>query len=132
MRFLLYSFLICIFTLSFNTASAQLFGKKKNSASATNSSGGGTSGTTDSFKGKNKKGPNVNSPGSPGSKSKSKQYMHATSKKDVKLKNKNSEFSSTKRRYKSTTARPKNSEKDGASTSSGGRKSGKGRKKEKQ
>lgn len=126
-----YIVLVGLFVFSSTEVSAQFWKKKNGSVSATSSSGGsGSSGTRDSFKGKNKKGPNIKSPGSPRSKSKSKLYIHSTSKKPVKLKN-NSEFSSTKRRYKSATAKPKNSEKDGSSTSSGGRKSGKGRKKEK-
>ncbi|MGE0562077.1 MAG: hypothetical protein AB7O47_09690 [Flavobacteriales bacterium] len=116
--------------LFFSADSYGQFWKKKSGSASGKSGSYEAPKNKDAFKGKNKKGPNVNSPGSPKSKSKSKMYQHSVSKKPVKLKN-NSEFSSSKRRYKSATAKPKNSEKNGSSTSSGGRKSGKGRKKEK-
>ncbi|MBI2281534.1 MAG: hypothetical protein HYU68_12730 [Bacteroidetes bacterium] len=113
-----------------STNSYGQFWKKKNGSASASSSTYDAPNNKDSFRGKNKKGPNVKSPGSPKSKSKSKLYQQSTSKKNIKLKN-NSEFSSSKRRYKSATAKPKNSDKNGSQTSSGGRKSGKGRKKEK-
>lgn len=118
-------FLLCCSTNSYG----QFWKKKEGSASGKASTYDAPK-NKDAFKGKNKKRANVNSPGSPKSNSKSKLYMSSVSKKDVKIKH-NSEFSSSKRRYKSATAKPKNSEKDGSQTSIGGRKSGKGRKKEK-
>lgn len=82
----------------------------------------------DAFSGKSKKGPNIKSSKKPRTKSKAKLYRHSVSRKPIKMKN-NSVFSSKKRRYKSATAKPKSSDKNSAKTSSGGRKSGKGRKK---
>lgn len=123
-------FILLGFFLFCSTNSYGQFWKKKSGSASASSSTYDAPNNKDSFRGKNKKGPNVNSPGSPKSNSKSKLYQSSVSKKDVKLKH-NSEFSSSKRRYKSATAKPKNSEKDGSQTSSGGRKSGKGRKKEK-
>lgn len=116
--------------LFLSTDSYGQFWKKKNGSASGKSGSYEAPKNRDAFRGKNKKGPNINSPGSPKSKSKSKMYQHSVSKKPVKIKH-NSEFSSSKRRYKSATAKPKNSGKDGSQTSSGGRKSGKGRKKEK-
>jgi len=82
----------------------------------------------DSFSGKSKKGPNIHSSKGPRTKSRSKLYSHSISKK--KLKNKNrSVFSSKKRRYKSLNAKPKGKGDKGAKSATGGRKSGKGRKK---
>ena len=83
----------------------------------------------DAFSGKSKKGPNIYSSKPPRGKSKSKLYGHSISKKKMRKKNK-SVFSSTKRKYKSVNAKPSKGDK-GAPGSSGGRKSGKGRKKEK-
>jgi hypothetical protein len=83
----------------------------------------------DAFSGKSKKGPNIFSSKPPRGKSKSKLYGHSISKKKRRKKNK-SVFSSTKRKYKSVNAKPSKGDK-GAPGSSGGRKSGKGRKKEK-
>jgi len=83
----------------------------------------------DSFSGKSKKGPNVYSSKPPRGASKGKLYGHSISKKKIR-KNRNSIFSSSKRRYKSVNAKPGKGDK-GASGASGGRKSGKGRKKNK-
>ena len=83
----------------------------------------------DAFSGKSKKGPNIYSSKPPRGKSRSKLYGHSISKKKLKRKNK-SVFSSKKRKYKSVNAKPSKGDK-GAPGSSGGRKSGKGRKKEK-
>lgn len=83
----------------------------------------------DAFAGKSKKGPNIYSSKPPKGSSKSKLYGHSISKKKTRKKNK-SAFSSTKRKYKSTNSKPAKGDK-GAPGSSGGRKSGKGRKKEK-
>jgi hypothetical protein len=83
----------------------------------------------DAFSGKSKKGPNIYSSKPPRGKSKSKLYGHSISKKKGRKKSKGG-FSSTKRKYKSVNSKPSKGDK-GAPGSSGGRKSGKGRKKEK-
>jgi hypothetical protein len=85
----------------------------------------------DAFAGKSKKGPNIYSSKPPRTKSRSKLYGHSISRKKAKNKNK-SMFSSSKRRYKSTiNSKSKGKGDKGAPGASGGRKSGKGRKKEK-
>lgn len=82
------------------------------------------------FKSASKKGPNIYSSKPPLTKSRSKLYAHSISRKKIKGK-KRPLFSSKKKRYKATVAGPKGSGKDkGAKESSGGRKSGKGRKKQ--
>jgi len=123
-------FIILGLLLCYSTNSYGQFWKKKDGTASAKSGSYNAPKNKDSFRGKNKKGPNVNSPGNPNSSSKSRFYQSFSSKKNIKFKH-NSEFSSSKRRYKSTIAKPKNSNKDGSQTSSGGRKSGKGRKKEK-
>ena len=90
---------------------------------------GSSFGQDDAFKSKSKKGPNIYSPKKPRTKSKSKQYQNSISKK--KSKRKNATFSSTKKRYGSTVGSGKGSSPKGNTGSSGGRKSNKGRKKEK-
>lgn len=120
--------LIGLFVFCSSNAYGQFWKKKSGSAS-------GKAGTyeapkhRDAFSGKSKKGPNIKSSKKPRTKSKAKLYQHSVSKKPIKLKH-NSVFSSKKRRYKSATAKPKSSDKNKAKTSSGGRKSGKGRKKQ--
>ncbi|MBL4594849.1 MAG: hypothetical protein JKX68_13705 [Flavobacteriales bacterium] len=84
----------------------------------------------DSFARKSKKGPNVYSSKPPRTKSRSKLYGHSISRKRLKSKNK-SVFSSKKRRYKSVSTKAKGKGDKGAKSASGGRKSGKGRKKQK-
>lgn len=79
------------------------------------------------FSSNSQKGPNVGVDNGGGGE-KAKKYLHATRRKKVKFKN-NKQFSSTKSRYgKTVNVKSKNKEpkKDDAS---GGRKSGKGRKK---
>jgi len=117
---------ICLFVLcSASNNSYGQFWKKKTKGSTTTGSPKG-----DAFSGKTKKGPNVYSSRPPRTKNRSKLYAHSISKKRLKRKNK-SVFSSTKRRYKSVTSKSKGSSNQNAKSSSGGRKSGKGRKKEK-
>ncbi|MGB0887814.1 MAG: hypothetical protein ACPGSL_06810 [Vicingaceae bacterium] len=101
-------FIIC-------TSASDSFGQKKKKG--------------DAFASKPKKGPNIYSSKPPRGKSKSKLYGHSISKKRLKKKNK-SVFSSRKSRYKSVKSKPSKSSK-GAAAASGGRKSGKGRKKQK-
>lgn len=121
--------LISLFVFCSTNAYGQ-FWKKKSSGSASAKAGTyDAPNHRDAFSGKSKKGPNITSTKKPRTKSKAKLYQHSVSKKPVKLKNQ-SVFSSKKRRYKSATAKPKSSDKNKGSTSSGGRKSGKGRKKE--
>ena len=84
----------------------------------------------DAFAGKSKKGPNIYSSKAPRTKSRSKLYGHSISKKKRKNKSK-SVFSSSKSRYNSIHNKPKGNGDKGSKSSSGGRKSGKGRKKEK-
>jgi len=100
-----------------NNAHGQFWKKKNN-----------TSKKADSFSSKSKKGPNIKSSKGPRGKDKGSAYEHSVSKKKFKGK-KGSGFSSTKRRYKSA-LNTKSSGK-GDRNSSGGRKSGKGRRKEK-
>ena len=82
----------------------------------------------DAFAGKSKKGPNIYSSKGPRTKSRSKLYGHSISKKKLKNKNK-SVFSSKKRKYKSLNAKPKGKGDKESKSATGGRKSGKGRKK---
>ena len=86
-------------------------------------------GQDDAFKSKSKKGPNIYSSKKPRSKSRSKQYQHSISKK--KSRRKNAQFSSTKKRYGSSVGGGKGSGQKIDGGSSGGRKSNKGRKKQK-
>ena len=86
-------------------------------------------GQVDAFKSKSKKGPNIYSEKKGRTKSRSKQYQNSTSKK--KSKRKNAIFSSKKKRYGSTVGGSKGSSQKGNGRSSGGRKSEKGRKKQK-
>lgn len=121
--------LIGLFILCSSNAYGQ-FWKRKNSGSASAKAGSYQAPKhRDAFSGKSKKGPNIKSTKKPRTKSKSKLYQHSISRKPVKFRN-NSTFSSSKRRYKSATAKPKSSDKNSSKTSSGGRKSGKGRKKQ--
>lgn len=90
------------------------------------SCGGGSS----LFKSQSKKGPNVYSSKPPRTKSRGKLYSHSISKKRLKKKNK-SGFSSKKRRYKSVSSKAKGNKGTSAPGTKGGRKSGKGRKKDK-
>ncbi|MCB0380083.1 MAG: hypothetical protein KDD29_06575 [Flavobacteriales bacterium] len=125
----LFIILIGVFTLCFsNTASAQFWKKKGSGSVSAKSSTYEAPKHRDAFSGKNKKGPNITSTKKPRTKSKAKLYSHSISKKPVKLKNQ-SVFSSKKRRYKSAVAKPKSKDKNSAGSSGGGRKSGKGRKK---
>jgi len=124
----LFIILIGLFIFCSSNAYGQ-FWKKKGSGSASAKAGNYEAPKhRDAFSGKSKKGPNIKSSKKPRTKSKSKLYQHSISRKPVKFKNQ-SVFSSKKRRYKSATAKPKSSDKNSAKTSSGGRKSGKGRKK---
>ncbi|PCJ26184.1 MAG: hypothetical protein COA97_06460 [Flavobacteriales bacterium] len=121
MKYLIY-ILIGLFVLcSTANSSYGQFWKKK---------GASSNKKRDAFSGKSKKGPNIYSSKPPRGKSRSKLYGHSISKKRLKKKNK-SVFSSTKRRYKSLNSKPKGKGDKGAKSSSGGRKSGKGRKKDK-
>jgi len=119
--------LIGLFVLCGTNSYGQLFKKKNGSVSATRKSSTSSGGTRDAFTGKSKKGPNIYSSKGPRSKSKSKLYQHSISKKRLKKKNK-SVFSSKKRRYKFVNSKPPKDD-QGAKSSKGGRKSGKGRKK---
>ena len=85
--------------------------------------------SNDAFAGKSKKGPNVYSSKPPKGNSKGKLYGHSISKKKVR-KNNNTVFSPSKRKYKSLKGKSSRGE-NGAPGSSGGRRSGKARKKEK-
>jgi hypothetical protein len=82
------------------------------------------------FKSQSKKGPNVYSSKPPRTKSRSKLYGHSVSRKKIKGK-KGSIFSSKKKRYGSFTGGSNGGKNKGDKSSKGGRKSGKGRKKEK-
>lgn len=120
MKYVIY-ILIGLFTLCLTANSSYgQFWKKK----------GNTTKSRDAFSGKSKKGPNVYSSKPPRTKSRSKLYGHSITKKRLKKKNK-AVFSSSKRRYKSVNSKPKGKGDKGAKSSSGGRKSGKGRKKDK-
>lgn len=131
MRYLLYILIsLFVFCSSTNEAHAQFWKKKNGSASATSKSRGKGGATRDSFSGKSKKGPNIYSSKPPRTKSKSKLYTHSVSRKKLK-KSRGSSFSSKKRRYKMINAKPKGKGDSAPSGSSGGRKSGKGRKKNK-
>ena len=79
------------------------------------------------FSSESKKGPNIYSAKGTKSKSRTKRYGHSVSKK--KSKRKNATFSSKKKRYGSTVSGAKGGKEKGGKSSSGGRKSGKGRKK---
>ena len=81
------------------------------------------------FTSESKKGPNIYSSKGTRSKSRTKRYGHSISKK--KSKRKNAIFSSKKKRYGSTVGGSKGGKEKAGKSSSGGRKSGKGRKKEK-
>lgn len=131
MRNLIY-ILITLFIVcgSTNDSYGQFWKKKNGSASATNKSGSGGGGRGDSFARKSKKGPNIQSSKPPRTKSRSKLYTHSVSKKRLKKKRGGS-FSSKKRRYKMVNAKPKGKGSSAPGGSSGGRKSGKGRKKDK-
>ena len=88
--------------------------------------GGGSS----LFKSQSKKGPNIYSSKPPRTKSRSKLYGHSISKKKIKGK-KGSVFSSKKKKYGSFTSGSNGGKDKGDKSSKGGRKSGKGRKKDK-
>jgi hypothetical protein len=83
----------------------------------------------DAFTSKSKKGPNIYSSKPPKGNSKSKLYGHSISKKKTR-KRKSSIFSSTRKKYKTANVKSSKGSRS-AGSSSGGRKSGKGRKKEK-
>ncbi|MDT8412999.1 MAG: hypothetical protein RQ875_11080 [Vicingaceae bacterium] len=120
----MHKFYILLIIVSLISVSA--FGQKKNKKTAS-SSGSSTEVTAkrDAFSGKSKKGPNIEVDGG-GSSNKAKSYKHSISRKKVKRKDmkKQAEFSSKKRRHKST-----NSKKQKGDATSGksrsGRKSGK-------
>lgn len=117
MKHLIY-ILIGLFVLC---SSANVSYGQRKGATSTKSRGG------DAFSGKSKKGPNIRTSKSPRGKSRSKLYGHSISKK--KLKNKNrSVFSSSRRRYKSVNTKAKGD--NNSKSATGGRKSGKGRKKQ--
>ncbi len=82
------------------------------------------------FTSQSKKGPNIYSSKPPRSKSRGKLYAHSVSKKKIKGK-KGSIFSSKKKRYGSFTSGSSGGKDKGDKSSKGGRKSGKGRKKDK-
>jgi len=82
------------------------------------------------FTSQSKKGPNVYSSKPPRTKSRTKLYGHSVSKKKIKGK-KRSVFSSRKKRYGSIVSGAKGGKDKGSKSSKGGRKSGKGRKKDK-
>jgi hypothetical protein len=131
MRYLIY-IVISLFVVCGCTSESygQFWKKKSSTASATRKSGGSAGGKKrDAFAGKSKKGPNIYSSKPPRTKSKSKLYAHSVSKKRLK-KGHGSTFSSKKRRYKMVNSKPKGKGDSGAKSSSGGRKSGKGRKKD--
>ena len=90
------------------------------------SCGGGNS----LFKSQSKKGPNIYSSKPPRTKSRSKLYGHSISRKRMKGK-KGPIFSSKKKRYGSVTSGSKGGKNKEDKSSKGGRKSGKGRKKDK-
>lgn len=131
MRYLIYIILgLFVVCSTANEVSAQFWKKKRGGASATNKSRGKGGTTRDSFSGKSKKGPNIYSSKPPRTKSKSKLYSHSVSRKKLRKK-RGSSFSSKKRRYKMINAKPKGKGSSAPGGSSGGRKSGKGRKKNK-
>ena len=119
MKHLIYILIGLFIVCSTSNKSYGQFWKKKSATSSKK---------RDAFAGKSKKGPNIYSSKGPRTKSRSKLYGHSISKKRLKTKN-NSVFSSSKRRYKST-VNSKPSKGDKGKSSSGGRKSGKGRKKQ--
>lgn len=119
-------FIICV---SANDSHGQFWKKKSNTASATKKTRSGGK-HRDAFAGKSKKGPNIYSSKPPKTKSKSKLYAHSVSRKRLK-KGGGGSFSTKKRRYKMVNAKPKGKGSSAPNSSSGGRKSGKGRKKDK-
>lgn len=132
MRHLIY-IIITLFVVcsTANESQAQFWKKKSGTASATSKSGGGVR-HKDAFAGKSKKGPNVYSSKPPKTKSRSKLYSHSISKKKLNKKRKRGGgFNTSKRRYKILKLKGKSKGDPTQSGSSGGRKKGKGRKKEK-
>jgi len=130
MRYLIYIVVVVFVTcFSASDANAQFWKKKSGTASATKKSGSSGGGRRDAFAGKSKKGPNIKSSKPPRTKSRSKLYAHSVSRKKIKGRS-GSSFSSKKRRYKMVNAKPKGKGSSAPSGSSGGRKSGKGRKKQ--
>lgn len=130
MRYLIYIVVVVFVTcFSASDANAQFWKKKSGTASATKKSGSSGGGRRDAFAGKSKKGPNIKSSKPPRTKSRSKLYAHSISRKKIKGRS-GSSFSSKKRRYKMVNAKPKGKGSSAPSGSSGGRKSGKGRKKQ--
>ena len=79
------------------------------------------------FQSNPRKSPNVYSPKGPRSKSKTKRYGHSVSKK--KVKRKNAVFSNKKKRFGAVVSGYKGEKDVGEKSPSGGRQSGKGRKK---
>jgi len=129
MRYFIYiligSFVTC---MSVSDVNAQFWKKKSGTASAKKKSSSGGRSKRDAFAGKSKKGPNIKSSKPPRTKSRSKLYTHSVSRKKIKGRS-GSRFSSKKRRYKMVNAKPKGKGSSAPGGSSGGRKSGKGRKK---
>ena len=131
MRYLIYIFIglftICGFS---EDAHAQFWKKKSKSASATTKSGGGGGKSRDAFAGKSKKGPNIYSSKPPKTKSRSKLYAHSISKKKLNRKRRGGSFNAKKSRYKIPSIKSKGKGTSAPNSSSGGRKKGKGRKKD--
>ena len=132
MRYLIYIFISLFVVCSTANEGYAQFWKKKNKG-ATSTSKGGTSGggSRDAFAGKSKKGPNVYSSKPPKTSSRSKLYAHSISKKKLgKKRRQGGNFNSKKSRYKIPSIKSKGKEGSDSKSSSGGRKKGKGRKKD--
>ncbi len=132
MRYLIYIF-ITVFVLCGATSEgyAQFWKKKSNTASATSKGGSGGGKQRDAFAGKSKKGPNIYSSKPPKSKDRGKLYAHSISKKKLgKKRRQGGAFNSKKSRYKIPNIKSKGDGSSSPNSSSGGRKKGKGRKKE--
>lgn len=130
MRYIFYIFITIFVVCSTAENGYSQFWKKKNkTASATTKSGSrGKSG--DAFSSKSKKGPNIYSSKPPRTKSRSKLYAHSISKKKLKRKRGKGAFNPKKSRYKIPSIKSKGKGTSSPNSSSGGRKKGKGRKKD--
>ncbi|MCB0403012.1 MAG: hypothetical protein KDD41_13070 [Flavobacteriales bacterium] len=132
MRYLIYIF-VALFVVcgTANEGYAQFWKKKNGTASSTSKGGSGGGKHRDAFAGKSKKGPNIYSSKPPKTKSRSKLYAHSISKKKLSKKRRQAgNFNSKKSRYKIPNLKSKGDGTSSPNSSSGGRKKGKGRKKE--
>lgn len=132
MRYIIYIFITLFVVCSTANEGYSQFWKKKNKgATATSKGGSGGGKTRDSFASKSKKGPNIYSSKPPKTNSRSKLYSHSVSKKKLSRKRRNGGgFNTKKSRYKIPSIKSKGKGTSSPNSSSGGRKKGKGRKKD--